>query len=150
MEYRRSVIDKGVISLSDDLVITSGYTFDQFRATRYYKGQKPERVFWLDEKFMFQGHSFMVSLFFRSGVIYMLSLLCCDLEFAMEEEKKRKEFHDEILQSWGIERSDQEWGYVESVYDARSNISSINIGFQESEALRLRKDLKKLMMQGSA
>ena len=129
MEYRRSVIDKGVISLSDDLVITSGYTFDQFRATRYYKGQKPERVFWLDEKFMFQGHSFMVSLFFRSGVIYMLSLLCCDLEFAMEEEKKRKEFHDEILQSWGIERSDQEWGYVESVYDARSNISSIDLVF---------------------
>ena len=28
-------ISKGVISLSDDLVITSGYTFDQFRATRY-------------------------------------------------------------------------------------------------------------------
>ena len=129
MEYRRSVIDKGVISLSDDLVITSGYTFDQFRATRYYKGQKPERVFWLDEKFMFQGHSFMVSLFFRSGVIYMLSLLCCDLEFGMEEEKKRKELHDEILQSGGIGRSDQEWGYVESVYDARSNISSIDLVF---------------------
>ena len=129
MEYRRSVINKGVISLSDDLVITSGYTFDQFRSTRYYEGQKPERVFWLDEKFMFQGHSFMVSLFFRSGVIYMLSLLCCDLEFGMEEEKKRKELHDEILQSWGIERSDQEWGYVESVYDARSNISSIDLVF---------------------
>ena len=130
MEYRRSVIDKGVISLSDDLVITSGYTFDQFRSTRYYEEQKPERVFWLNEKFMFQGHSFMVSLFFRSGVIYMLSLLCCDLEFGMEEEKKRKELHDEILQSWGIERSDQEWGYVESVYDARSNISSINIVYK--------------------
>ena len=129
MEYRRSVINKGVISLSDDLVITSGYTFDQFRSTRYYEGQKPERAFWLDEKFMFQGHSFMVSLFFRSGVIYMLSLLCCDLEFGMEEEKKRKELHDEILQSWGIERSDQEWGYVESVYDARSNISSIDLVF---------------------
>ena len=129
MENWKSVINKGVISLSDDLVITSGYTFDQFRATRYYKGQKPERVFWLDEKFMFQGHSFMVSLFFRSGVIYMLSLLCCDLEFGMEEEEKRKELHDEILQSWGIERSDQEWGYVESVYDARSNISSIDLVF---------------------
>ena len=122
-------MNKGVISFSDDLVITSGYTFEQFRNTRYYKGQNPERVFWLDEKFMFQGHSFMVSLFFRSGVIYMLSLLCCDLEFGMEEEKKRKELHDEILQSWGIERSDQEWGYVESVYDARSNISSIDLVF---------------------
>ena len=87
-------MNKGVISFSDDLVITSGYTFEQFRNTRYYKGQNPERVFWLDEKFMFQGHSFMVGLFFRSGVIYMLSLLCCDMEFGMEEEKKRKELHD--------------------------------------------------------
>ncbi len=130
MEHGRSVMNKGVISFSDDLVITSGYTFEQFRNTRYYKGQNPERVFWLDEKFMFQGHSFMAGLFFRSGVIYMLSLLCCDLEFGMEEEKKRKELHDEILQSWGIVRPDQEWGYVESVYDARSNISSINIGFE--------------------
>ena len=125
-----NAISKGIISLSDDLVITSGYTFDQFRATRYYKGQKPERVFWLDEKFIFQGHSFMAGLFFRNGVIYILSLLCCDLEFGMEEEEKRKELHDEILRSWEIARSDQEWGYVESVYDARSNISSINIVYK--------------------
>ena len=109
-------ISKGIISLSDDLVITSGYTFDQFRSTRYYKGQNPERAFWLEEKFMLQGHTFMAGLFFRNGVIYMLSLLCCE-----------KELHDEILQSWGIGRSDQEWGYVESVYDARSNISNIHV-----------------------
>ena len=130
MEHRRAVMNKGVISLSDELVIASGYTFEQFRNTRYFKGKDPKRVFWLDEKLLFQGYSFMVSLFFRNGVIYMLSLLCCDLEFGMEEEKKRKELHDEILQSWGIVRPDQEWGYVESVYDARSNISSINIGFE--------------------
>ena len=122
-----NAISKGIISLSDDLVITSGYTFDQFRATRYYKGQKPERVFWLEEEFMLQGHTFMAGLFFRNDVIYMLSLLCCDLEFGMEEEKKRKELHDEILLSWGIEQSDQEWGHIESVYDGRSNISSIDI-----------------------
>ena len=122
-------MNKGVISFSDDLVITSGYTFEQFRNTRYYKGQNPERVFWLDEKFMFQGHSFMVGLFFRSGVIYMLSLLCCDMEFGMEEEKKRKELHDEILQSWGIVQLEHEWGYIKSVYDARSNISSIDLVF---------------------
>ena len=94
-------ISKGIISLSDDLVITSGYTFDQFQSTRYYKGQNPERAFWLEEKFMLQGHTFMAGLL--------------------------KELHDEILQSWGIGRSDQEWGYVESVYDARSNISNIHV-----------------------
>ena len=71
----------------------------------------------------------MVGLFFRSGVIYMLSLLCCDMEFGMEEEKKRKELHDEILQSWGIVLLEHEWGYIKSVYDARSNISSIDLVF---------------------
>jgi hypothetical protein len=120
-------ISKGVISLSDDLVITSGYTFDQFRATRYYKGQKPERVFWLEEEFMLQRHTFMAGLFFRNGVIYMLSLLCCDMEFGMEEEEKRKELHDEILKSAGIVQRDHEWGHIQSVYDGRSNISSIDI-----------------------
>lgn len=122
-----NAISKGVISLSDDLVITSGYTFDQFRATRYYKGQKPERVFWLEEEFMLQGHAFMAGLFFRNGVIYMLSLLCCDREFGMEEEEKRKELHDEILKSAGIAQRDHEWGHIQSVYDGRSNISSIDI-----------------------
>ena len=53
-------ISKGIISLSDDLVITSGYTFDQFQSTRYYKGQNPERAFWLEEKFMLQGHTLYV------------------------------------------------------------------------------------------
>jgi hypothetical protein len=71
----------------------------------------------------------MVGLFFRSGVIYMLSLLCCDMEFGMEEEKKRKELHDEILQSCGIVQLEHEWGYIKSVYDARSNISSIDLVF---------------------
>ena len=56
-------ISKGVVSLSDDLTIASGYTFDQFQSTRYYKGQNPERAFWLEEKFMLQGHTFMAGLF---------------------------------------------------------------------------------------
>lgn len=134
MEHRRAVMNKGVISLSDELVIASGYTFEQFRNTRYFKGQDPKRVFWLDEKLLFQGYSFMVSLFFRNGVIYMLSLLCCDKEFGMREEKKRKELHDGILQSWGIVQPEHEWGYIKSVYDPRSNISSIDIVFSQNIA----------------
>lgn len=130
MENWKSVINKGVISLSDDLVITSRYTFDQFRSTRYYERQNPERAFWLEEKFMLQGHTFMAGLFFRNGVIYMLSLLCCDWEFGMEEEKKRKELHDEILKSAGIAQTEYQWGHIKSVYDARSNISSIDIDYK--------------------
>jgi hypothetical protein len=122
-------IDEGIVSLSDDLVIASGYTFEQFQKTRYYRQQSPTRVFWLDERFTLQEHSFMVSLFFRGGVIYTLSLLCCDTEFSLEEEAKRKELHDEILKSWGIAQPDYAWGCITSAYDAKSNISSITISF---------------------
>lgn len=122
--------NKGIFSLAEDLVITSGYTFEQFQNTKYYRNQNPERVFWLKEKFEFHDHAFKVSLFFRNGIIYMLSLLCCDKTFNMEEEKKRKSFHDEILSSWGITQSDYPWGRIKSVYDPKSYISSIDVFFE--------------------
>ena len=52
-----------------------------------------------------------------------------DKEFNMEEEEKRKEYHDEILKTWGITQSVFQWGYIKSEYDSKSNISSIDIVF---------------------
>lgn len=122
-------INKGEFALAEDLVISSGYTFKQFKNTRYYVNQNPAIVFWLDERFVFHGYTFIASLFFRNETIYMISLLCCDKDFNMEEEEKRKEFHDEILKTWGITQSDFQWGYIKSEYDSKSNISSIDIVF---------------------
>ncbi len=125
--------DKGIFSLAEDLVITSGYSFEQFRDTKYYGNQNPERVFWLKDEFEFHDHVFAASLFFRNEIIYMLSLLCCDKTFSMEEEEKRKDYHDEILRLWAITQSEYPWGNVDSAYDPKSNISSIDIIFKGNE-----------------
>ena len=122
-------VNNGTFSLDDDLVIAPGYTFGQFRKTKYYAGQNPERAFWLEETFEFHDHSFKVGLFFRGETIYILSLLCCDKPFNMEEEEKRKIYHDGILESWAIAQSDYPWGRIKSEYDSKSNISSIDVVF---------------------
>lgn len=58
----------------------------------------------------------------------MLSLICCDEEYSEKDESKRKDLHDVILKELGVhENSNFEWGEIKSIYDARSNISSINI-----------------------
>ena len=58
----------------------------------------------------------------------MVTLINCDKDFQENEEKNRKGIHDSILQENGIEDGkENKWGKVVSEYDARSNISSINI-----------------------
>lgn len=58
----------------------------------------------------------------------MLSLIWCDEEYSEKGEPKRKDLHDAILQELGVfENSNFEWGESKSIYDARSNISSINV-----------------------
>ena len=48
------------------------------------------RFIYLDEQQIIDNGKYIVSLFFRNGKIYMVSLICCDKEFSEKEEKKRK------------------------------------------------------------
>ena len=58
----------------------------------------------------------------------MVSLIYCELELSAEQEPKRKEVHDKILQDIGInQKKEFEWGKISSEYEVKSNISSINI-----------------------
>ena len=51
-----------------------------------------------------------------------------DKEFSEQDEKKRKELHDTILSELGLNsHMKYNWGEISSDFDARSNISSINI-----------------------
>lgn len=125
-------IQDGIISITQDLIIDPTYTFEQFKNTAYYNGQDGIRVIDLENDFMIDGRKFCVSLFFRNGTIYMLSLICCDVEISFQEEEKRKAIHDEILANYGIDQKKvYGWGYVSSSYDARSNISSIDIVYKK-------------------
>ena len=101
--------------------------------TKYYTNQDGIRIIYLDEPQIIKNRKYIVSLFFRDGKIYMLSLICCDEEYSEKDESKRKDLHDLILKELGVlENSNFEWGEIKSIYDARSNISSINIIYYAS------------------
>lgn len=124
-------IQDGIIVITQDLIIDPTYTFEQFRKTVYYNGQDGIRIIHLKGNFMIGGREFKVGFFFRNGMIYMLSLICCDIKISFQEEEQRKAVHDEILANYGIDQKKvYEWGYVSSDYDSRSNISSINIVYE--------------------
>lgn len=121
-------INNGFLKLSDELTIFPGFLFEQFKKTRFYRNQDGVRVFYLDDPQIIDNRKYIVSLFFRNGKIYMVSLICCDKEFSEKDEVKRKILHDGILNELGINHQKKySWGKISSDYDARSNVSSINI-----------------------
>ena len=120
--------NNGFLKLSDELTIFPGFLFEQLKKTRFYKNQDGVRVFYLDDSQIIDNRKYIVSLFFRNGKIYMVSLICCDKEFSEKDEVKRKILHDDILNELGINHQKKySWGKISSDYDARSNVSSINI-----------------------
>lgn len=121
-------ISNGFLKISDELTIFSGFSFEQFKHTRFYKKQDGVRIIYLDEQQVIDNRKYIVSLFFRNGNIYMVSLICCDKEFSEKDEDKRKILHDDILNELGInQQMEYSWGKISSDYDVRSNVSSINI-----------------------
>lgn len=128
MDYRT-----GELTLHNEM-FHKGYTFKQFKKSALYSRQKVERVFTLEEKYKIDNWEFLVSLFFRQGILNMISLCCNSHEISFDDEQKRKELHDSILAEYGL--SDDEefvWGSVHSVYDRKSNVSSINIIYDYDE-----------------
>ena len=126
--------DNGSIRINDELMITSEYTFEDFRKTRFYKNQDGIRIVYLEEKQMIDEREYMVSLFFRNKRIYSVSLICGDEQYSEKNEYKRKERHDKILREYGIsEKGEFDWGRIESGYDAKGNVSSIDIFYYDKE-----------------
>ena len=115
----------GLLKISDELTVFPGYSFEQFKHTKFYKNQDGIKIIYLDTQQSIDNRKFIVSLFFRNGKIYIVSLICC--------EQERKLLHDEILHKLGIDSNSRYvWGKILSEYDARSNLSSINIIYKEN------------------
>ena len=121
-------VTNGEVSTREGLVIGPNYLFDKFKTTKFYNGQDGVRIIYLDEHQTIYGRQFIMSLFFRDGIIYMVSLICCDEEFSESNERDRRKIHDKILTEMGLLQGEKyQWGKIVSEYDVRSNISSINI-----------------------
>ena len=103
----------GYINISDELTIFPGFSFEQFKNTKFYDNQDDVRIIYLNEHQIINGRNYIVSLFFRDRKIYMVSLICCDKEFSEQDEKKRKELHDTILNELGLNsHMKYNWGEV--------------------------------------
>lgn len=121
-------IRDGVISIADQLTIRPGFSFEQFQRTKFYENQDGIKMIALDGPQKIDNRNYLVSLFFRNGTIYLVSFVCCDETFSAQEEKQRKQLHDHILNQLGLRPQERfSWGTIWSEYDARSNLSSINV-----------------------
>lgn len=119
--------NNGIVKVTNDFIIHPNYTFDVFKKSKFYKNQEEVRMIYLEGVHNIDNNNYIVSLFFRNKKIYMLSLICCDNQYSEENEKKRKELHDEILKQFNIiEKKQFSWGMISSNYDSRSNCSSID------------------------
>ena len=124
-------IRNGILRLSEDLILSPEYTFEDFKKTSYYKGQDGIRVITLDDRYNIEGNTFIVSLVFVDGRLDNVSLVCTDEEFSWETEPERKKLHDRILNDWGLSEDNSfGWGSISSIFDTKSCVSSIVIRYR--------------------
>ncbi len=120
-------LKSGIIEINGE-IFSPGYTFEDFKSSCFYDGQDGVRIIRLKETVQIIENNYAASLFFRNGILYMLSIICTDVEFQFSEEIKRKQLHDSILKKNGLDtESFFEWGNIKSIYDPKGNVSSINI-----------------------
>lgn len=121
-------IKSGVLKIGKDLILSPKFTYKDFMKTPYFKGQDGVSMIYLEDKESIDDKLYIISLFFQKQKLYMVSLINCDDDIVAKEELKRKKIHDEILRKYGIESGKEYvWGRIESNYDVRSNVSSIDI-----------------------
>ena len=120
-------LKSGIIEINGE-TLSPGYTFEDFINSSFYDGQDGLRIIRLKGIVKLLENNYIVSLFFRNNVLYMLSLICTDVELQFSEEVKRKQFHDSIIEKNGLDTEYYfEWGNIKSIYDPKGNVSSINI-----------------------
>lgn len=120
--------ENGAIKIGHDTIVDKDYTLDMFKKSHFYDGQDGIRIIDLEEIQLIDGKKYIVSLFFREGKIYMISLINCDKEISQEDEYLRKDTQDKILIQVGIKSGAvYSWGKIISEYDKRSGVSSIDI-----------------------
>ncbi len=116
----------GIVTIDNELVVSSGYTFNEFKKTSFYSGEDETLAVYLEKTVTIDNHKYAVILRFNKGIIYSLSLICCDLEISMEYEEERCLLHNQILSQYGLSNKNEfSWGKITSNYDEKGNVSSI-------------------------
>ena len=123
-------IKNGSIQLSDGTILDGSFSFGNFQTTKYYDNQDETRVITLSPTQKIGEEEFVITIRFKNGRLNYISLISTTLDFSEKDEPLRKEHHDKILQNWHVDCGEYNWGRLESEYDKRGNISSINIYYK--------------------
>lgn len=123
------VTETGKITI-DGVEFYPGYTFEDFKKTKFYGNQDGIRIIRLGAV-KIDEHQYLVNLFFREYILYMISLVCIDIDIPFEEEEKRAALHRQIMAEYGLsDVNDFSWGSLQVSYDPRSNSSKIGLIYQ--------------------
>ena len=118
---------EGIVHLDNNLIVSPRYTFCDFKQSIFYDGQDGVKAINLKKRVFIDNHEYVVTLHFINGFLYGLYLVCCDTEFSVEQEANREIIHNEILRQYGLKQKNKfGWGIIESDYDSKSNVCSIN------------------------
>lgn len=124
------VTETGRITI-DGVEFYPGYTFEDFKKTKFYSNQDGIRIIRLNGVIKIDNHQYLVNLFFREYTLYMISLVCVDVDIPFEEEEKRTMLHRQIMAEYGLSDVNVfSWGTLKVIYDPRSNSSKIGVIFQ--------------------
>ncbi len=127
----KKVIDvtNGSIQLSNGVVLDKTFSFEAFKKTKFYQEQDETKVITLSPVQEIGGQEFVITIRFMNGLLDHVSLVST-ADFSDKDEPLRKVHHDKLLQDWQIKCGEYDWGRIESDYDRRGNISSINIFYE--------------------
>ena len=107
-----------------------GYTFEDFKKTHFYNNQDGIRIIKLENMVYIEEHQYIVNLMFENFNLYMIQLYCVD-DITLTSEEIIK-VHNKILEEYGLSEENQfEWGNIKSLYDRRSDVSSIAIIYKD-------------------
>ena len=108
-----------------------GYTFEDFKKTHFYNNQDGIRIIKLENMIYIEEHKYIVTIMFWNYNLHMIELHCAD-DITLTSEEMIK-VHNKILKEYGLSKENQfEWGNIKSLYDRRSDVSSIIIGYNSN------------------
>ena len=124
------VTETGRITI-DGVEFYPGYTFEDFKKTMFYSNQDGIRIIRLNGAVKVDEHQYLVNLFFREYTLYMISMVCVDIDIPFEEEEKRAVLHRQIMADYGLSDVNVfSWGILKVSFDPRSNSSKIGLIYQ--------------------
>lgn len=149
MEIRRTrgkaMYWDGRLTIKDKYILTEETKLSDFMQSPLYNGQSTHMSFKLEGQYELWGHQFLVSVYFKDGVLCTIGLYCIDKQFdsgnsswenmdaakELEVQEKRKQFNDEFIKRYFQTDTNKEYPEVYSAVDKRNvNSASITIMYK--------------------